>query len=141
MFSRRPATEVLARDQNASASVPGMIQHKWRISLYVLSAAPVEEKKFPTAGSLDALQKLLGNDLIRIDIHAIQRSHAPLMHTKCFHRNNLPVLKSSVSLPSHLCHPERSEAPAERSRRTSHQPLLSPTRPRTASSKLPLPNI
>src|SRR6266550_8799788 len=93
MFSRRAAAEVLSRDQNASASIPRIVEYKRRISLAVLSAAPVKKKKFPKSGALHALQKLLGNDLIRIDIHAIQRSHAPRMHTKRFHNteSSIPI--------------------------------------------------
>src|SRR5258705_5708263 len=74
-----------------------MIQHKRRDGLSLLSAAPVEEKEFPKPRALDALQKLLGNDLIRIDIHAIQRRHARLMYTKRFHSKESSIPISELS--------------------------------------------
>jgi hypothetical protein len=34
---------------------------------------PVEEEEFAVAGALNALQKLLGDDLVGVDVGAVQR--------------------------------------------------------------------
>ncbi len=40
--------------------------------------APVVEEELAETGALDALQKLLGNDLVGIDVHAIERDDDPV---------------------------------------------------------------
>ncbi len=67
------AGEVLARDENLRALVTRVVEHKRGDRLAVRRLPPVEEQKIAVAGTLDALEKLLGNDLVRIDIGAIQR--------------------------------------------------------------------
>ncbi len=46
-----------------------LVQHE------IPTRPPVEEKKRPIAGPFDPLQELLRDDLVGIDIRAIQRRH------------------------------------------------------------------
>jgi hypothetical protein len=39
----------------------------------VLDAAPVEEEELAVAGALDALEELLGDDLVGVDVGAVER--------------------------------------------------------------------
>src|ERR1017187_2610915 len=50
------------------------MQHKVCGLFAVWREAPIVEQKLPEAGALDALEKLFGDNLIGIDIHAIERS-------------------------------------------------------------------
>src|SRR6266849_4073682 len=51
---------------------------------------PVIEKEGAVPGALDALQELLGNDLVCIDIRAVERSHPPDDALDRFHLKELP---------------------------------------------------
>ena len=73
MFAARSAGKVLAGDQNLRALVAWIVERKARIGIARRRPPPVEEEKFAVAGALNALQKLLGNDLVRIDIGPIER--------------------------------------------------------------------
>ena len=74
MFAARSAAEVLAGDENLRAFVARIIEHEFGIRIAGrTSCAPVEEEKIAVAGALNALQKLLGNDLVRIDVGAVER--------------------------------------------------------------------
>src|SRR5581483_1067096 len=85
MFPRRATTKVLSRHQNRRAFIPRFVQHEFRIFRAVRPESPVVENKLPESSLLDSFQKLLGHDLVRIDIGPIQRRHAPAMHGKWFH--------------------------------------------------------
>ena len=79
VFARRPATEVLAGNENLRALVAAAIDLEVRV------LTPVVEQEFAVAGALDPLQELLGNDLIGIDVRAIERHHLRSVFTKCLH--------------------------------------------------------
>ena len=70
MLTGRPAAEILGCEKNAGARVAGLIECEFGIELTIFAAAPVIKNKLAKAGLLDALQKLLGNDLIGIDVRA-----------------------------------------------------------------------
>ena len=81
MFTGRSAAEVLPRNQNLRILVVRMIQNEIRVRRAgirsLLNAPPVEEKKFAIPCAFNSLQELLGNDLIGVDILAIEgRDHA-----------------------------------------------------------------
>ena len=73
MFAGRPATEILFRDENAGAAVTRLIQNEIGNFLPRCFPAPVMEKKLSEAGALNSLEKLLGDDLIGIDVRPVQR--------------------------------------------------------------------
>src|SRR5580658_1782811 len=73
MLAARSAAEVPAGNENPRAVITRVIQHEvsdWRA---VGRLPPVKEEKIAVAGALDALQKLLGNDLVGVDVGAIER--------------------------------------------------------------------
>src|SRR5688572_796629 len=73
VLTRRTTTKILVCDQNRRALVLRFVQHKRGIQLSVLLVTPVIKQKLPKAGALDPFQKLLWNDLIRVDIRPIER--------------------------------------------------------------------
>ncbi len=82
MFAGGSAAEVLARNQNLRVLVVRMIQNEIRMRCAgirsLLNAPPIEEQKFAIPGTFDPLEELLGNDLIGVDILAIEgRDHSP----------------------------------------------------------------
>jgi len=100
VFARRSTTKVPPRDQDARAFVARLIEHEIGILLSVHAKPPVVKKKLSEASFLDALQELLGNDLVRIHIDPIQRRYATAMHCEWFHRASSldPVTKGPVSV-------------------------------------------
>src|ERR1043165_590651 len=79
MLARRAATEILIRYEYRRALVTRLVQHKRRIR------TPVVKQKLPKPRALDAFQELLRNNLIRIDIRAIERRHESRMFLECVH--------------------------------------------------------
>ena len=79
MLARRSAAEVFAGDENLRALVAGVVDLEVRV------LTPVVKKEIAVAGALDALQKLLGNDLIRINVRAVERHHFRSVSAKRFH--------------------------------------------------------
>jgi hypothetical protein len=57
--------------------VAGLIQEKLRVRGSILLPAPIEKQSLTETGPLDGLQELLGDDLVRIDIDAVERSDDP----------------------------------------------------------------
>src|SRR5215472_14326822 len=92
MFPRRPAPEIPSRHQNACPLIARFMQHKVGILLSVSPEPPVIEDKLTEPGLFNALQELLGNDLIGINVNAVQRRHAPTMHGKWVHFLNLSLV-------------------------------------------------
>ena len=73
MLARRAAAKIHAAGQDRRAGVRRLVQHERRIAL------PVVEQERAEPRSLDPLEELLRNDLIRIDVVAAQRRHEPAM--------------------------------------------------------------
>src|ERR1700722_13776622 len=89
VFPGRPATEVLARDQDFGVLIVGMIEDEIRVRLArvwsLLHAPPVVEQKRSIAGAFDPLQELLGDDLVGIDVLAVQVCDDTLMFAEWLH--------------------------------------------------------
>ncbi len=79
MFTRRPAAEVLAGDEDLRALVLRAID------LEVGILAPVMEEEVAVTGALDPLQELLGDDLVGVDVRAIERHHLRSVFAKRLH--------------------------------------------------------
>ena len=62
-----PATRIFA------SLVAWIVDYEGWILVAGCGFAPIEEEKFAIAGAFDALQKLLRDDLIRIDVGAVER--------------------------------------------------------------------
>src|SRR5207302_37224 len=96
MLARRSAAEIPARDQNACTFVPRLIQNEIRILLPVGTKPPVVKHKLPKAGAFDALEKLLGNDLVGIHVDSVERRDVATVCPKRIHRALL-VISASAS--------------------------------------------
>jgi len=70
------ATEVGAGEQDARPGGRRLVQFERRIGRAIRQIAPIEKSGRPEAGALDALEELLGDDLIGIDVGARQRGDA-----------------------------------------------------------------
>ncbi len=73
MLAAGPAAEITAGQKDACASVFGPVEFEFRIVGSVVAKSPIEKQKLPKASALDALEELLGDDLIGIDIRPIHR--------------------------------------------------------------------
>ncbi len=58
-------------------------------------AEPVPEQELAEAGALDPLQELLGDDLVGVDVGAVERRHLPGYHRHRLHTSS----RTSVSRP------------------------------------------
>ena len=71
------AAEVFAGDEDFCAGVFGLVEDEGGVGLAglraFLDALPVEEEELAVAGALDALEELLGDDLVGIDVGDIER--------------------------------------------------------------------
>src|SRR6202034_3045728 len=69
----------------------------------LLNAPPIEEQKIFVACALDAFEKLLRNDLIGVDVRAIEGRYQPFMFAEWFHANDSTSrnchLRTSVKCP------------------------------------------
>src|SRR2546430_9201517 len=65
-----PPAEVRPRHKHRRARVLRPVQHE------IAARAPVIEKEGAVARPLDALQELLGDDLVRVDVGEVERRHA-----------------------------------------------------------------
>src|ERR1019366_7542771 len=85
MLARGPTAEVFPRDKDRGLGVARRVQHKIGNLFSVARKAPVVEQEFPESRALDALQKLLGNDLIGVHVHLIKRDNDAGMLAKRLH--------------------------------------------------------
>ena len=85
VFSRRTAAEILTRNQNAGTSVLRLIQCKVGIRFAGRGATPVVEQEFSEPGPFYALEELFGNDLVGIDVGAVERRDTAGMFAEGLH--------------------------------------------------------
>src|SRR5579862_6055660 len=85
MFARRSAAKVLARHQYRRTLISRIVQHEVVDLLTLCAEAPVVKQKLSETRSLDALQKLLGNNLIGINVNPVKRSDESRMFAKWLH--------------------------------------------------------
>ena len=123
VLARRPTSEVFPGDQNARCPIARLMKHELRISLAVRSESPVIKQELPETCALNALQELLRDDLVGIDVDPVERCRKTAMHCKGFH-TFLVVISSGAELP---------QKAISRSQESGVQSAL--------SLKLPVPNI
>ena len=80
MLARGAAAEVLAPEKNGRAFVARLVQHEARVF------APVGKQALGEAGALDRSQVLLRDDLVGVDVGAVERHHEAVQHGELFHR-------------------------------------------------------
>ena len=88
VLARGTAAEIFPRNQNAGACVTRLVQNKPSVLLPIRCKSPVIKQKLSKARALNPLQKLFGNDLVGVNVDAIQRCHKPSMSTKRFQLGN-----------------------------------------------------
>ena len=98
MLARRAAAEIAVGDQDAGAAVTWLVEREVRVERAVRRAPPVVEQKLPEAGALDALEELLGNDLVGIHVGAVERRHQTCVRAKRLHWKR--HLRMSVKCPA-----------------------------------------
>src|SRR5262245_50082957 len=98
MFARRAAAEVLVSDKNRCALIASFVEHERWIGLAVGQVAPVVKNKLAKARALDAFEKLLRDDLIRIDVRSVEWCYQTRVLSKGFHDLNSHAL-TSVKCP------------------------------------------
>src|SRR6266404_1621690 len=86
VLSRRPAAEILPCHKDAGALKTRLVEDEAGVLISVRRKPPIVKQKLAKAGALNPLQKLFGNDLVGVDVNAVQRSHASAMCAKWFHR-------------------------------------------------------
>src|SRR5262249_5671949 len=91
VFAARAATEISASEQHARALRRGAVQFEILDERAILAASPVPKEEFAEARPLDPLEKLLGDDLVGIDVGTVHRDHAASVFGKWFHSNLLPI--------------------------------------------------
>src|SRR5690606_9937233 len=106
MLAAGTAAKVLPCQQYTGALVTGLIEHEVRVQrtngvvlprVPLVEVAPLVEQVRAEAGTLDRLEKLLGNDLVGIDVRPIQRGHQAGMCGKGLHA---PTSSASMSRTS-----------------------------------------
>ena len=66
-----------------------MVQNKIRIGVTIRIAGPVVKEKLAEAAALDALEKLLGDDLVGVHVDAVERRDESGMKAKRLHQRYL----------------------------------------------------
>src|SRR5262245_6257614 len=82
VLARRAAAEVLAREQDVRALVLRPVEHELRV------AAPGGEQPGRVAGALDRLQVFLRDDLVGVDVGAVQRRDQPVQDGEFLHQRH-----------------------------------------------------
>ena len=85
MLATAATTKIPLCHQYGCTLINGSIQLKIRILLRFLEIAPIEKQELAKTGSLDSLEKLLGNNLIGIDINPVQRRDQACVLCKWLH--------------------------------------------------------
>src|SRR5262249_7433599 len=85
VFTGRAAAEIRASQQDAGPLESRRVQFKRHVGLAIEVVSPIVKKELPKTGALDAFQELLGDDLVRVDVDAIQGCDNSAVHCKWFH--------------------------------------------------------
>src|SRR5439155_1460 len=78
-------TEILPGDKNTCARIARLIERKCGIKLSVRGVPPIVKQKFAEARTLDPFQKLLGNNLIGVDVRPLKRRDLPFVSSNWSH--------------------------------------------------------
>src|SRR5262249_47543362 len=117
MLARRATAEVLICNQYRRTFIARLVQHKLRIRFSVGQVTPVVKKKLSKPCALDAFEKLLRNNLVRIDIRTIQRRYQTRMFVKWLHPRFSAFIRGLFKFPV----ADIREVPRDRSRGRHHR--------------------
>ena len=85
VLARRAAAEILSRHKDAGPRVARFIEGKRRVLRTVLAAPPIVKQELAKAGALNSFEELLGNDLVGVNVGAIERSDLAFMNAERLH--------------------------------------------------------
>src|SRR5205085_1736241 len=86
VLARRAAAEVASGEQDLRALVLGAVELEVGPQAPVLVEAPVEEEELAEPGSLDPLEELLRDDLVGVDVGALENGGAARDRAERLHR-------------------------------------------------------
>src|SRR3989338_8484407 len=98
MLAAGAAAEIVARNQNRGVCETRGVELEVGIGAAVGAIAPVVKQVGAETGARNRLQKLLGDDLVRIDVRAIQRRDDSPVTGERFHRD--PHVRISTNCPA-----------------------------------------
>ena len=85
VLARGAAAKILSRNQNAGSGIAWLVQDKTGIGIARGRTSPVVEQKFSETSLLDALQELLGDDLVGVNVGTIEWSYSAGMFAEWLH--------------------------------------------------------
>ena len=85
MFTRAAAAKVGARNQDACSLIPRGVQNEVGIEFAGVKKAPIVKEIRAKTGTFDALQKLLGDDLVVSTLIRFSGTHNPV----CFRKGSI----------------------------------------------------
>ena len=88
MLARRAAAEVAPGDEDGRASVARLVQDERGVGRAVRRVAPVVEEELAEARPLHALEELLRDDLIRVNVRAVERGRDAGVCAKWKHKRS-----------------------------------------------------
>src|SRR5262245_42564952 len=100
MLARRARAKVATRDQNACAPILRLVEHEVRVGRAVGQHAPIEEQPLLETGAGDALEELLGNDLVGVDVDSVQRGDQAGVLSKRVHADQAFQSRMSTKWPA-----------------------------------------
>src|SRR5205085_12524360 len=86
VLARRAAAEVTPGDEDGRATVARLVKDERRVGRAVRVVAPVVEEELTEARSLDALEELLRDDLIRVNVRAFKRHGDAFVNSEGKHK-------------------------------------------------------
>src|SRR5438034_2551751 len=78
------------------ARIAWLIKRKCGIKPSIRRSPPIAKQKFAEARALDPLQKLLGNNLIGVDVRPLKRRDLPFVNSKWSHKLFANTLRYSL---------------------------------------------
>ena len=89
VLARRAAAEVAPGHQHRAAAVRVLVEHEVRALGAAVVVAPGVEEERAEAGALDALEELLGDDLVGVDVGAVERHQRAVLAAERPHDTGL----------------------------------------------------
>ncbi len=134
MLSAAARAEIASRQQDACVAISGLVQFKLRVLTTIFLKPPVEEQKLSEAGSFDPLQKLLGDDLIGINVRPVHRGDQAGMRGERFHSKDESLVDGKLRQKLNL---RDRQNPAITHRQAAYRVLETGKAPNSADGSSP----
>ena len=89
VLARGPTPKVVTRQQDRCALITGLVEKEVWVGRTIAAITPVREQPLAQARALDRLQVLLGNDLVGIHVHPVERGDEASEYGESIHRVSL----------------------------------------------------